>query len=169
MHGHGDRPHLCSFTGCERSIPGNGFPRRYNLFDHMKRVHGYKDGQASSTGSPVLGDDGFEPKKTGGRKRKASASPPTEPSTQRQKAILPPPQQTQSAYHSGQGYYLYEPEQPRIDQYRQHAIHSQWANQRELLAKQMSLMESPDDEASLQMFSQSVQEFRRLSAEARRH
>ncbi|KAL9095578.1 MAG: hypothetical protein Q9165_002010 [Trypethelium subeluteriae] len=42
MHGHGAKPHLCSYKDCERSIPGNGFPRRYNLFDHMKRVHDYK-------------------------------------------------------------------------------------------------------------------------------
>lgn len=39
MHGHGSRPHLCQFPDCERSQPGQGFPRRYNLFDHMKRVH----------------------------------------------------------------------------------------------------------------------------------
>ena len=50
MHGHGDKPHLCTYTDCERSIPGNGFPRRWNLFDHMKRVHDYT-GPASSTGS----------------------------------------------------------------------------------------------------------------------
>ncbi|OCK84993.1 hypothetical protein K432DRAFT_77345 [Lepidopterella palustris CBS 459.81] len=41
MHGHGSKPHLCTYPDCERSMPGNGFPRRYNLFDHMKRVHDY--------------------------------------------------------------------------------------------------------------------------------
>lgn len=41
MHGHGSRPHLCHYPDCERSEPGHGFPRRYNLFDHMKRVHDY--------------------------------------------------------------------------------------------------------------------------------
>ncbi|KAF1983957.1 hypothetical protein K402DRAFT_297776, partial [Aulographum hederae CBS 113979] len=41
MHGHGSRPHLCTYADCERSIPGHGFPRRYNLYDHMKRVHDY--------------------------------------------------------------------------------------------------------------------------------
>jgi hypothetical protein len=40
FHGHGD-PHLCLFEGCDRSVPGYGFPRRWNLFDHMKRVHEY--------------------------------------------------------------------------------------------------------------------------------
>ncbi|KAF2452270.1 hypothetical protein BDY21DRAFT_359707 [Lineolata rhizophorae] len=41
MHGHGSKPHLCIFPGCERAVPGKGFPRRYNLFDHMRRVHNY--------------------------------------------------------------------------------------------------------------------------------
>ncbi|KAL8896288.1 MAG: hypothetical protein Q9192_003170 [Flavoplaca navasiana] len=50
MHGHGDKPHLCTYHDCERSIPGNGFPRRWNLFDHMRRVHNHQ-GQASSPGS----------------------------------------------------------------------------------------------------------------------
>lgn len=39
MHGHGEKPFLCTFDGCERGIPGNGFPRHWNLCDHMKRVH----------------------------------------------------------------------------------------------------------------------------------
>ncbi|CAG8979271.1 hypothetical protein HYALB_00010804 [Hymenoscyphus albidus] len=39
MHGHGDKPFHCTFEGCERSAPGNGFPRHWNLRDHMKRVH----------------------------------------------------------------------------------------------------------------------------------
>lgn len=50
MHGHGEKPHLCHFVDCERSQPGNGFPRRWNLGDHMKRVHEYT-GPAYSTGS----------------------------------------------------------------------------------------------------------------------
>ena len=50
MHGHGEKPHLCYFPECERSQPGNGFPRRWNLGDHMKRMHDYT-GAAYSTGS----------------------------------------------------------------------------------------------------------------------
>ena len=50
MHGHGEKPHLCSYEDCDRSVPGNGFPRRWNLFDHMKRVHAYS-GPPSSNGS----------------------------------------------------------------------------------------------------------------------
>jgi hypothetical protein len=40
MHGHGDKPFLCTYEGCERGVTGNGFPRHWNRRDHMKRVHG---------------------------------------------------------------------------------------------------------------------------------
>ncbi|KAI1769097.1 hypothetical protein GGR53DRAFT_278589 [Hypoxylon sp. FL1150] len=39
MHGHGDKPYLCTYEGCDRAVPGNGFPRQWNLKDHMRRVH----------------------------------------------------------------------------------------------------------------------------------
>ncbi|KAL5888557.1 hypothetical protein ACKVWC_003819 [Pyricularia oryzae] len=39
MHGHGAKPYLCTYEGCDRAQPGNGFPRHWNLKDHMKRVH----------------------------------------------------------------------------------------------------------------------------------
>ena len=39
MHGHGDKPYLCTYDGCDRSVHGNGFPRQWNLRDHMRRVH----------------------------------------------------------------------------------------------------------------------------------
>ncbi|KAJ9233995.1 hypothetical protein DTO207G8_4110 [Paecilomyces variotii] len=49
LHGHGDNPHLCLFEGCDRSVPGYGFPRRWNLFDHMKRVHDYTSSERPSS------------------------------------------------------------------------------------------------------------------------
>ncbi|CAK7220424.1 hypothetical protein SBRCBS47491_004184 [Sporothrix bragantina] len=44
MHGHGDKPYLCPHTGCDRAHPGFGFPRQWNLKDHMRRVH-HDDGK----------------------------------------------------------------------------------------------------------------------------
>lgn len=67
MHGHGDKPFLCKYEGCERGVPGNGFPRHWNLRDHMKRVHndsGLPKTNISGTSSAVS-----VPAK--GRKRKA--------------------------------------------------------------------------------------------------
>ncbi|KAL6708624.1 hypothetical protein ACN47E_002605 [Coniothyrium glycines] len=80
MHGHGARPHLCHFRDCERAVPGHGFPRRYNLFDHMKRVHQY-DGPTTEPSPPVLGQP---PRKPASRKRKASADDVSE---KRQKVV----------------------------------------------------------------------------------
>ncbi|KAL5317695.1 hypothetical protein ACEPPN_014793 [Leptodophora sp. 'Broadleaf-Isolate-01'] len=47
LHGHGDKPFLCTYESCERGVLGNGFPRHWNLRDHMKRVHN-DPGQAQS-------------------------------------------------------------------------------------------------------------------------
>ncbi|CAK7215583.1 hypothetical protein SCUCBS95973_002524 [Sporothrix curviconia] len=44
MHGHGDKPYLCPHAGCDRAHPGFGFPRQWNLKDHMRRVH-HDDGK----------------------------------------------------------------------------------------------------------------------------
>ncbi|KAK2629886.1 hypothetical protein QTJ16_000706 [Diplocarpon rosae] len=65
MHGHGDKPFACPYEGCERGLPGNGFPRHWNLRDHMKRVHN-DPGQAQS-------------------KSNASASPPPSGSSKSKK------------------------------------------------------------------------------------
>lgn len=70
MHGHGARPHLCHFPDCERAAPGHGFPRRYNLFDHMKRVHQY-DGPTTDP-SPTLPGPTSQ-RKPISRKRKTSS------------------------------------------------------------------------------------------------
>lgn len=39
MHGVGEWLYLCPAQGCSRGVPGQGFPRHWNLVDHMKRVH----------------------------------------------------------------------------------------------------------------------------------
>ncbi|KAK8195726.1 hypothetical protein BKA81DRAFT_151037 [Phyllosticta paracitricarpa] len=70
MHGHGSKPHLCAYADCERAIPGNGFPRRYNLYDHMKRVHDYTTPAQSAPGSPR----GQAAKRPISRKRKSTNS-----------------------------------------------------------------------------------------------
>ncbi|KXH27129.1 C2H2 transcription factor [Colletotrichum nymphaeae SA-01] len=64
MHGHGDKPFLCSYEGCDRAMPGNGFPRQWNLKDHMRRVHN----DNGVPGSPTSVSNGQQSSK--GRKRK---------------------------------------------------------------------------------------------------
>lgn len=89
MHGHGSRPHLCHFQDCERSLPGNGFPRRYNLFDHMKRVHDYT-GPTTEPSPPAIQGQTQGSRKTTTRKRKATSEEGLE---RRQKVSKPTPQQ----------------------------------------------------------------------------
>ncbi len=78
MHGHGDKPYLCTYKGCDRAQPGNGFPRQWNLKDHMRRVH-HDDGatlQASGANSPpASGNSAGQTKgrKKGGRKTSLKA------------------------------------------------------------------------------------------------
>ncbi|PSN66124.1 hypothetical protein BS50DRAFT_588890 [Corynespora cassiicola Philippines] len=89
MHAHGIRPHLCHYPDCERSVMGNGFPRRYNLFDHMKRVHDFT-GPATEP-SPPSGH-GQASRKATSRKRKSAGDEPVE---KRQKVVKSPQQQLQ--------------------------------------------------------------------------
>lgn len=171
MHGHGDRPHLCFYPGCDRGIPGNGFPRRYNLFDHMKRVHDHKE--ELTTLGPA---EDLAPRKTVGRKRKSPSSVSDEPASQRQKTQhvqlphSPPPLALPSNVYEQPMMPGYPPEANhfnRRNQHRQRTIYSQWANQRDLLEFQMSSVRSPDDEAGLASISQNIEELRRLSHQAR--
>jgi len=74
MHGHGDKPFLCTYDGCERGVLGNGFPRHWNLRDHMKRVHN-DPGQAKSPPRPRSPGDTPPPSATRSKKRKAEDKP----------------------------------------------------------------------------------------------
>ncbi|OLN81480.1 hypothetical protein CCHL11_09055 [Colletotrichum chlorophyti] len=77
MHGHGDKPFLCSYEGCDRAMPGNGFPRQWNLKDHMRRVHNDNGVPGSPTNSNVS-----QGQSSKGRKRKDApkAAPAAAPS-----------------------------------------------------------------------------------------
>lgn len=72
MHGHGDKPFLCTYDGCERGVSGNGFPRHWNLRDHMKRVHN-DPGQPKSPKSGSASPPPSGPTK--GKKRKTGDNP----------------------------------------------------------------------------------------------
>lgn len=89
LHGHGDNPHLCFWEGCERSVPGYGFPRRWNLYDHMRRVHDYMPSErhssretspAGATAAPA------KKKESTGRKRKVPGVTPA-PTMKRTRSV----------------------------------------------------------------------------------
>ncbi|KAI0382988.1 hypothetical protein F5Y04DRAFT_251595 [Hypomontagnella monticulosa] len=70
MHGHGDKPYLCTYDGCDRAVPGNGFPRQWNLKDHMRRVHNDNGNSLNPvSGSPPSGHTSSA-QSAKGRKRK---------------------------------------------------------------------------------------------------
>ncbi|KAK5326057.1 hypothetical protein LTR70_002322 [Exophiala xenobiotica] len=56
MHNHGINPYLCKFPGCERARHDNGFPRRWNQRDHMKRVHGWEEPDNDNETSAAYAD-----------------------------------------------------------------------------------------------------------------
>ncbi|KAJ5106049.1 hypothetical protein NUU61_003396 [Penicillium alfredii] len=87
LHGHGDNPHLCLWEGCERSVPGYGFPRRWNLFDHMRRVHDYASSERHS--SPETSPGAAQPKKKEptGRKRRGVTGATPAPTMKRTRSV----------------------------------------------------------------------------------
>ncbi|ATY64489.1 C2H2 finger domain-containing [Cordyceps militaris] len=86
LHGHGNKPFLCTHEGCERAQDGNGFPRQWNLRDHMKRVHNDVGDVPAPAPAPVV-----NPAKGRKRKNETQEAPvverkvPTKP-TQQQSA-----------------------------------------------------------------------------------
>jgi hypothetical protein len=74
MHGHGEKPFLCTSDGCERGVTGNGFPRHWNLCDHMKRVH---NRSPSPTGAAKPSRGSKKRKNSTGESGSSKKSPPT--------------------------------------------------------------------------------------------
>ncbi|KAI0199570.1 hypothetical protein F4808DRAFT_209158 [Astrocystis sublimbata] len=112
MHGHGDKPYLCTYEGCERAIPGNGFPRQWNLRDHMRRVHN-DNGNTLSThnGSLQTGHD-HSPHSTKGRKRKNKDSIDSSSSSRKQASKSAQAAEAAAAAKAA--------EQPLIEEWYQH-------------------------------------------------
>ncbi|KAJ4268732.1 hypothetical protein NW762_002800 [Fusarium torreyae] len=124
LHGHGDKPFLCVYEGCERAVPGNGFPRQWNLRDHMKRVH---NDHGSSGGSPTTGP--AQPAK--GRKRKTETSEVQTPNSRKAvvKSMPPPPEPKENKT------------QPLLDQ---------WMEHRKAVESLMQTLTKPEDAQNLQ-------------------
>jgi hypothetical protein len=132
MHGHGSKPHLCYFPGCERSFHGHGFPRRYNLFDHMKRVHDYVEQSASieRTGTPVSSQAGGA-KKSSGRKRKSTTGTEDMPEKRVRTGNAKP------------GVKMAPPQ--RQKEQKLEKLNSEWANYRESLQQRLNSLQGPKD------------------------
>ncbi|KAJ5561278.1 hypothetical protein N7535_004256 [Penicillium sp. DV-2018c] len=86
LHGHGDNPHLCLWEGCERAVPGNGFPRRWNLYDHMRRVHDYATSERHSSPETSPGAGQIKKKEPTTRKRRVTGVTPA-PTMKRTRSV----------------------------------------------------------------------------------
>ncbi|KAJ4304131.1 hypothetical protein N0V88_001741 [Collariella sp. IMI 366227] len=132
MHGHGEKPYLCTYEGCERAIPGHGFPRQWNLRDHMKRVH-------NDSGVPV---QPASPPPTGvttssrGRKRKSN-------SQEKQ-----PAQEKPSSRKSNKA--VPEPAAPKQPEVVTHPELDQWYEHQKALQVFLQGCVQPDDPQTIQ-------------------
>ncbi|KJZ72900.1 hypothetical protein HIM_07663 [Hirsutella minnesotensis 3608] len=127
LHGHGDKPFLCMHEGCERAVPGNGFPRQWNLRDHMKRVH---NDHGSAGGSPP---SATVTQSTKGRKRKTDVPEPQATSSRKAPVKnMPPPESAQAS-------------KPLLDQ---------WLDHRRVVEDMVRGLNKPEDSRSIQQISE---------------
>ncbi|KAI6783893.1 ZnF C2H2 [Emericellopsis cladophorae] len=130
MHGHGAKPHLCPFPGCERGAPGNGFPRHWNLKDHMERVHNHqKNAGANTSSSP----DSSHAQPAKGRKRKTQTEPSRSISTRKTIQKIAPPK---------------EVEKPAAK-----PLVEQWMDSRKAIEDMARSLENPEDARTVQQIA----------------
>jgi hypothetical protein len=152
LHGHGDNPYLCLFEGCDRSIQGYGFPRRWNLYDHMKRVHEYNASEqpSSSETSPISAQG--SKKKDSGRKRKVTVGAQTMKRTRSTSSQSSPLKAAQASVHHGQ---------------RLQSAERNYFNCRSRLLEELSKI-TPQDSAMHEKVNASIQELITLGIHYRR-
>lgn len=112
MHGHGDKPYLCTYEGCERAISGNGFPRQWNLRDHMRRVHNDNGNSLTTHTGPSQTTHGSSAHSAKGRKRKNKDSVDSSSSSRKQASKSAQAAEAAAAAKAA--------EQPLIDEWYQH-------------------------------------------------
>lgn len=133
MHGHGEKPYLCTYDGCERSIAGHGFPRQWNLRDHMRRVHN-DNGTSAQPASPPSGAAST----SRGRKRKSDGP---EKSTSQEKS---------SSKKSSKAVVEAEAPAPKQPEVVAHPELDQWYEHQKALQSFIQGCAQPDDPQTLQ-------------------
>jgi hypothetical protein len=116
------------YDGCDRSVPGNGFPRKFNYFDHMRRVHGHVEqtGKKSRAGQRA--------EQSSVRKKKATASRSSGSVVNRRRAAPAPSPLQQSQIVQQQPAYngqpTVQPDIPQVHIQGQWMPYSGWPNPR---------------------------------------
>ncbi|KAI9717609.1 MAG: hypothetical protein M1812_004554 [Candelaria pacifica] len=162
MHGHGAKPHLCSYEDCERSMPGNGFPRRWNLFDHMRRVHDYT-GPPSSTGSitPPLSPDYIQvssPKGQQSRKRKTFEGNTTQVTKRNRSVSSATAESTWTVVSS------------RTKERTQHArnLEIEWTRRHAMLKERLNKIQDPHDSQGHEHLKAEIMALQEIAVDVRR-
>jgi len=124
MHFYGKNPHRCQYAGCDRAI--EGFPRRWNLHDHMRRVHKHNASQLMDTKDDYSSGEVSS-------KRKGARSPASCPmkrtSSSQSKARAASASHSRDEYQTLDSGYPARPAQPRR---RSHAQAYELAQQQAL-------------------------------------
>ncbi|KAI9880524.1 MAG: hypothetical protein M1830_002564 [Pleopsidium flavum] len=162
MHGHGAKPHLCTYEDCERSIPGNGFPRRWNLYDHMRRVHDYT-GAPSSNGSasPALSSSSSQYQSTNGqayRKRKTSAASDTQPPRKNKPAAMARSRSDMRRL----------PTSSATQEKQLQNMEKEWRDHQARLRHRMDYLQDPNDSLSLEQITADMAVLRTIAMNIRR-
>ena len=146
-HGHGHKPHLCRYADCERSKDGQGFPRKYNLFDHMRRVHNFQ-------GS--INDDDRPPKRNMtalGRKRGPTAAAVAESKSGRIEKKLKATKAEAEAQAA-------QMRRAKIMQ----GLRVQWNQRRHSLLQRLQSMQSAEDTVGLEQGKEDMAAMERIAA-----
>jgi len=157
LHGHGNRPYLCEIKDCERSAEGNGFPRHYNLLDHMRRVHGRaKDSRSSSVVPHAANGSDMDGKKVNkARKRKTPARASGSRSEDRRKQTIEPSTSRRQLMKA-------EPGQSGQRRDQRH-LASEWDTRRNLLQQKLQHMQGPQDRLTLEQIERDYAQFQHLT------
>ena len=157
MHGHGSKPNLCLYADCERSQPGNGFPRRYNLYDHMRRVHDYNGPTTSPDG--IIMPDTLPPPSKKERKRRISNDDASSLRLEKKtkvRPMLPPPSVSSTGSQSVSPILKRERDTP--------SLLAQWDEKRTSIQLRLDTVSHTDME-SLRRISEDVASLQRISQE----
>ena len=161
MHGHGAKPHLCTYKDCERSLPGNGFPRRYNLFDHMKRVHDYKAPVSPPAPSTEIPHSSTGPRRQTSRKRKHTGSGSNEAHAPEKRNKVETPSKKEAEAPIATAIPIATQTSRRQSQINQ--LETSWNRWRGELFAQMRLLNGPADISVLQRISNAIKHLHDIS------
>lgn len=165
-HGHGQKPFLCLYDGCDRSRPEGGFPRSWNRSDHMKRVHGHKDSdmgedlECQRDATPESPPLSASAKPAMAKKRQTSTVDHGHSKTKRQKAaaralnVTSIKQKPKSPVTEGSVI---------TDLDNKGKLHDEWRRRRLLAQQFVHNLRGPDDTSNLAFLSAEVQAMREIS------